>query len=163
MLLAHSDQLKTIPAHLEFFWTSPLPTFGVAKKYIHFQPFYYIWELEWPCVHTLFATLIWSILSINWIICNHLQAFHQDEWSPDSSVMLLVMELPPAELHCLLSLNSLRFLAQWSEVSSESLWAQSPGGFRCSLTSSEATNDKINSVYFLKLELLKIWKYRFLK
>lgn len=40
---------------------------------------------------------------------------------PDSSVILLVIELPPAELRCLLSLKSLRLLAQWSEYSSESL------------------------------------------
>lgn len=35
---------------------------------------------------------------------------------PCSSVMSLVMELPPAELHCLFSLKSLRLTAQWSEM-----------------------------------------------
>lgn len=61
---------------------------------------------------------------------------------PDSSVILLVIELPPAELRCLLSLKSLRLLAQWSEYSSESLWMESVGGLRCSLTSNESINDK---------------------
>lgn len=64
------------------------------------------------------------------------------KWLPDSSVILLVIELPPAELRCLLSLKSLRLLAQWSEYSSESLWMESVGGLRCSLTSNESINDK---------------------
>lgn len=58
---------------------------------------------------------------------------------PDSSVMSLVGELPPVELHCLLSLKSFRLLAQWSEpLLSGSLWTT---GFRCSLASKEAEND----------------------
>lgn len=58
---------------------------------------------------------------------------------PDSSVMSLVIELPPAELHCLLSLKSFRLLAQWSEpLLSGSLWIT---GFKSSLASKEAGND----------------------
>ncbi len=58
-------------------------------------------------------------------------------------MILLVIEIPPAELRCLLSLKRLRLLAQWSECSSESLWMESVGGLRCSLTSNESMNDKI--------------------
>lgn len=55
---------------------------------------------------------------------------------PCSSVMSLVTELPPAELHCLFSLKSFLLTAQWSETPPSSglrRWLESvePGkGFR---------------------------------
>jgi len=50
--------------------------------------------------------------------------------------MSLVIEPPPAELHCLLSLKALRRVAQWSEpLLSTLLWLVA---FRCSFDSEEA-------------------------